>query len=188
MAKAPTKITVARAFYTLRRAVRERLLGRAFGSAHLLEATQYFQQAGVVGCIYCGSPDPERWDHLVSVQVGGATVLGNMVPACQPCDDSKGSKDYRAWLAGSAPRNPALGNQPLRDEIIFRLEAFQRRFGYAPAGDFEAALTPEQLTQYSGFLAALATFRTQLVALDLMPPAAREEEPEEDDDSQSNGG
>src|SRR5215207_601465 len=141
MPKAPTKITAARALYTLDRAMRERLLDHVFGTEHLLRAAEYFQQAGVAGCIYCGSPHIERWDHLVSVRMGGATVLGNMVPACQPCDDSKGSKDYRAWLSGPARHNPARANPSLRAEIIQHVEAYQRHFTYVPPADFHSALT-----------------------------------------------
>jgi hypothetical protein len=186
MPKAPTKITAARALYTLDRAMREHLLDRAFGTQHLLRASEYFHQSSIAGCIYCGSPHVERWDHLVSVREGGATVLGNMVPACQPCDDSKGSKDYRAWLSGSARRNPARAKPTLRDEIIQRIEAYQRHFSFAPAADFQSALTPEQRIQYSVFAERLVAFRAELVEFGLVPPTITEEELEGDDDSESN--
>jgi hypothetical protein len=156
--------------------MRERLLDHAFGTEHILRATEYFQQAGIAGCIYCGSPHVERWDHLVAVWAGGATVLGNMVPACQPCDDSKGSKDYRAWLSGSALRNPARANPDTRAEIIRRVEAYQSHFTYVPPSDFGSALTPEQRIQYSAFAGALAAFRVQLVGFGLVPPTTTEEE------------
>lgn len=184
MTKAPTKITAARALYMLDRAMRERLLDRAFRIEHLLRAAEYFQQASVEGCIYCGSSQVERWDHLVSVRDGGATVLGNMVPACQPCDDSKGRKDYRAWLSGRAPRNPARDNSSAHQEIIRRVEAYQQHFAYAPPADFISALTPEQHAQYSAFADLVTSFRSQLTAFGLFASSVTEEELSDDDNSE----
>ena len=184
MTKAPTKITAARSLYMLDRAMRERLLERAFGTEHLLRATEYFRQAGVEGCIYCGSAQVERWDHLVSVRSGGATILGNMVPACQPCDDSKGSRDYRVWLSGPARCNPARGNPSTHQEIIRRVEAYQQHFAYISPADFVSALTPEQHAQYSAFAESLATFRTQLAAFGLFAAPATEEELYDEDNSE----
>lgn len=174
-------MTAARALYTLDRAMREQLLDRAFGTEQLLRASEYFQRVGVPGCIYCSSLHVERWDHLASVQAGGSTVLGNMVPACQPCDDSKGSKDYRVWLSGSARCNPARDNPALREVIISRIDAYQTSFSYIPPTDFEAALTPEQRTQYSAFRVKLVAFRSQLVAFGLVPPNTTVEEGGDED-------
>jgi hypothetical protein len=181
MPKAPTKITAARALYMLDRAMRERLLDRAFGTEHLLRATKYFQEAGVAGCIYCDSPHVERWDHLISVRAGGATILGNMVPACQPCDDSKGSKDYRDWLSSSARCNPMRENSSMMTAIIRRIEAYQKHFSYSSPVDFISSLTLEQRAQYSAFAAELAAFRTRLATFGLFAPASATDELEEDD-------
>src|SRR5947199_173648 len=98
MSKAPTKMSASRALYTLGRAMKERLLDRDFGNQHLQRALDYFAQVGVEGCIYCGNKLVERWDHLVPVSVGGGTVVGNMVPACQTfqrgrLDVKKGKED-----------------------------------------------------------------------------------------------
>ena len=100
MRKAPTNMSASRALYALDRTIKERLLDREFGTQQLRTALDYFAQAGVAGCIYCGNELVERWDHLVPVSSGGGTVVGNMVPACGSCDDSKGAKDYRVWLDG----------------------------------------------------------------------------------------
>jgi hypothetical protein len=179
MRKAPTKMTASRALYTLDRAMKERLLNRDFGTEHLRRAIDYFQQVGVEGCIYCGSKNIERWDHLIPIQTGGATLLGNMVPACQPCDDSKGSKEYRTWLAGSALKNPARGNPEVLASIIARVDAYQRHFGYVPSRDFRSALDSQQLAQYEAFSELLASFRIQLTQFGLFAAALSEEETDE---------
>jgi hypothetical protein len=180
--KSPTKITAARALYTLDRAMREKLLERVFGTEELVKASEYFRSVGVNGCIYCGRLQVERWDHLVSVRAGGATVLGNMVPACQQCDDSKGPKDYRDWLSGTARYNPARGNPPVYEKIIQKVEAYQKHFSYIPPLDFDSALQPVQRTQYSTFIKKLAEFRIQLAAFDLIAAQATEEEQSEVDE------
>jgi 5-methylcytosine-specific restriction endonuclease McrA len=87
-------MTGSRAFLVLERAMKERLLARSFGTDERMSALQYFKEVGVTGCIYCDREAPERWDHLIPIRDGGATVIGNMVPACQLCDDSKSSKHY----------------------------------------------------------------------------------------------
>lgn len=180
--KSPTKITAARALYTLDRAMREKLLERVFGTEELVKASEYFLSAGINGCIYCGSNQVERWDHLVPVRSGGATVLGNMVPACKQCDDSKGSKDYKEWLSGTVRFNPARGNQTVYQKIIQQVESYQKHCSYVPPQDFDSALILEQRTQYSVFKKALAEFRVQLAGLGLVTAKAAKEEQSEMDE------
>jgi len=180
MPKQPTKITAARAIYMLDRAMREKLLERAFGATEILRATQYFREAGVNGCIYCGDSQVERWDHLVSVREGGATVLGNMVPACQQCDDSKGPSDFSVWLSSRVRLNPARDNPPIRENIIRDVKAYQVHFGYTPPADFIAALSPEQKLQYFAFKELPADFRTKLAAFGVCAANSIDEEPYED--------
>lgn len=51
-------------------------------------------------CAYC--PDTATtWDHIVPVIFGGKTEPGNILPACQPCNSSKGSRDLFPWLESS---------------------------------------------------------------------------------------
>lgn len=69
-------------------------------------------------CAYCGNGLPEKWhaDHLEPIQrgVSGALTgraflhpdrhrIDNLMPACPPCNISKGSMGlevWREWLAG----------------------------------------------------------------------------------------
>lgn len=44
-------------------------------------------------CAYCGDPWQEM-DHVLSLARGGRHEIGNMVPACRPCNRSKGARIY----------------------------------------------------------------------------------------------
>ncbi len=180
MRKAPTKMSASRALYTLDRAMQERLLDRAFGAQHLQRALDYFTHAGVEGCIYCGHKLVERWDHLIPVSAGGGTVVGNMVPACQPCDDSKGAKDYRRWLAGPAKKNPVRGKPEVYAAVVARVEAYQCHFGYVAPADFRAALDATQVAQYEAFLRVVSEFRSRLAQFGLVTVPLSEVEAEQE--------
>jgi len=55
-------------------------------------------------CVYCGNDDtgnPRTGiipDHLISSAENGDFTLGNVVPACQACNDKKGKLDWREFL------------------------------------------------------------------------------------------
>lgn len=148
--------------------MKEQLLERDFGTQQLKLALDYFTEVGIEGCIYCGSKVVERWDHLVPVSAGGGAIVGNMVPACQPCDDSKGGKDYLTWLAGSAKKNPARNRPALLAEITVKVDAYRQHFNYVAPADFREALNAEQLAQYEAFLHLVSGFRTHLTQLGLV--------------------
>ena len=57
-------------------------------------------------CVFCGNREVKRWDHLVPVMKGGETVLGNMVPACARCDDSKQAFPFEEWMVSDAKWSP----------------------------------------------------------------------------------
>jgi 5-methylcytosine-specific restriction endonuclease McrA len=49
-------------------------------------------------CAYCGvEPDSMERDHVVPLSNEGDTVPENIVPACQSCNRSKGSKSLSEW-------------------------------------------------------------------------------------------
>lgn len=49
-------------------------------------------------CAYCGAlPDKLHMDHVVPLSRGGAHAVGNMLPACEPCNLSKGAKLLVEW-------------------------------------------------------------------------------------------
>jgi hypothetical protein len=86
-------------------------------------------QPGDLRCAYCGDKSTE-WDHLRPLVLnrrptGFITEIANLVPACGKCNQSKGNKDWRKWMLGSAKRSPT--GRAIADvkERIRRLDAFQ---------------------------------------------------------------
>ena len=50
-------------------------------------------------CAYCGSQESIQADHVVPIARGGTHSIGNLVPACARCNQSKGSKLLTEWKA-----------------------------------------------------------------------------------------
>lgn len=48
-------------------------------------------------CYYCGAVKAGHADHVVPLAKGGRHSVGNLVPACAPCNMSKGSKFLSQW-------------------------------------------------------------------------------------------
>ena len=62
--------------------------------------------ARVDECFSCGkplSPDSEG-DHIVPVGRGGSHGIDNYLPACGPCNSSKGQRDLLEWWRGKNRR------------------------------------------------------------------------------------
>ncbi|MEU0245146.1 HNH endonuclease [Streptomyces sp. NPDC006235] len=49
-------------------------------------------------CAYCDAP-AEHLDHVVALSRGGADAAHNLLPACAPCNLSKGAKSLAEWAA-----------------------------------------------------------------------------------------
>lgn len=48
-------------------------------------------------CSYCGSHEQITADHVIPVELGGRHSEGNLVPACQSCNSSKGINYLFIW-------------------------------------------------------------------------------------------
>lgn len=48
-------------------------------------------------CAYCGVGGDMQVEHVVPISKGGEHHLGNIVPACQRCNFSKGKSDAETW-------------------------------------------------------------------------------------------
>lgn len=50
-------------------------------------------------CAYCGTKpkDTLHQEHIVPVVKGGGYTKGNIIPACQSCNSSKGATDFHEW-------------------------------------------------------------------------------------------
>lgn len=53
-------------------------------------------------CAYCGTKGDLHMEHVIPISKGGEHHLGNIVPACQDCNYSKGRSEVEAWY-GSQP-------------------------------------------------------------------------------------
>jgi 5-methylcytosine-specific restriction endonuclease McrA len=48
-------------------------------------------------CAYCGTEGDMQVEHVIAISKGGEHHLGNIVPACQRCNFSKGSAPAEQW-------------------------------------------------------------------------------------------
>ena len=145
---APKKITPAFGFsYIAQRALREGLGRRAFARDEMEQVVKWFSQhERQPACAFCGDSAVQRWDHLIPIREDGETVLGNMVLACQQCDDSKGRASFKEWMRGPSAKSP----QSLRvhdvEGRIRRLEEYMQTFGYVPT-PLEKRLNADELAR-----------------------------------------
>ena len=95
-------------------------------------------------CAFCGSAATAAnrgvvADHLIPVTDFGELVAGNTVPACQTCNDSRGNRDWRAFLQSRFANEAALR--------IAKIDAHVSKYNYSPSSP-ERSLTPEELEEY----------------------------------------
>lgn len=48
-------------------------------------------------CAYCGARGKLEREHVVPVMRSGAYIMGNIIPACKRCNQSKHDKDLMEW-------------------------------------------------------------------------------------------
>lgn len=128
----PMRMTPGFAFSFVDRCLQECLGRRAFGQADAERVWAHFFKGGTASCVYCGSPAVERWDHLLPVVLGGETVIGNMVPACRRCDDSKQALPFDEWMTSKAKHSPRSRGVTDLEVRIDRIRGYARHFGYEP--------------------------------------------------------
>lgn len=89
----PDAIRVAKRHFKREREKRERLTRR-----HVTQRDLQRMLARHRGCAYCGNnSEPIHWDHVLPLARGGGTTKGNLLPACAPCNLSKGAKTVMEW-------------------------------------------------------------------------------------------
>ena len=81
-------------------------------------------------CAYCGDKKSE-WDHFRAVvkdrkPTGFITEIANLVPSCGKCNQSRGNKDWKKWMLGSAKLSPKSRGIKDINERISRLEEFEK--------------------------------------------------------------
>lgn len=106
-----------------------------------------------VRCAYCGDKMTE-WDHLRPLvenqrPTGYISEIGNLVPACGKCNQSKGNSRWREWmLSTTAKHSPTARGKPDVAERIARLEAYERWRPPTRIDDFDAILGKEEWAAY----------------------------------------
>jgi hypothetical protein len=100
--RVPQRTTPGFVFSILDRSIKDCLSRRQFGLVEIKQVIDFFGE-GPPECVFCGSAAVARWDHLVPITSGGETVLGNMVPSCARCDDSKQHRPYEEWMLSEGP-------------------------------------------------------------------------------------
>jgi HNH endonuclease len=155
----PRRQTTAFGFSIVERCLLESLGRRQFGDAERAQAVEFFGEP--LQCVYCGSSDVTRWDHLIAVRTHGETVLGNMVPACGPCDDSKARTAFEEWMLGEAPRprrnRDVLGVVDIHSRIEV-LHAYMRQFHYT-AIPINERLNPQEYKDFNALIERLGDLR-----------------------------
>ena len=158
--KLPNKTYPALGLSLLDRSIKEYYSNRC-SKDELQEIREYFLQNGGLSCIYCGSHDATRWDHLTPVSQGGDTVKGNLVPACSSCDDSKQDRSVEEWLDSGSKKAPG---DVFRDKIIQKVSRYRSQFSYEPPVSFVSKLAAEELVIYRRFQTRINELRASLIA------------------------
>jgi HNH endonuclease len=108
-------------------------------------------EATDVRCAYCGDKATE-WDHLRPLVLnrgptGFVSEIGNLVPSCGKCNQSKGNKAWRDWMKSKARLSPTgRGVADVADRIV-RLDAYEQ-WRSPTKLDFDTLLGREQWEQY----------------------------------------
>ena len=74
-------------------------------------------------------------------------MIGNLVPACGKCNQSKGNKPWRDWMTSSAQRSPATRGIPDLRQRMERLDAFEAWKPQVPL-DFQELVDKDLLDGY----------------------------------------
>ncbi|MEX2445189.1 MAG: HNH endonuclease [Alkalispirochaeta sp.] len=100
-------------------------------------------------CAFCGEGATRENrgivpDHLVPVTDYGELMLGNVVPACQRCNDSRGNGDWRKYVVEEFPEKAS--------QRIATIEAYLSAHPYKPFHP-EEILNQDELREYNEILA-----------------------------------
>jgi len=136
--KVPQRTATSFSFAMIERTLKECFADRQFSpEEEVTKVLEFFFGAGQPECAFCGSSEIKRWDHLLPISKGGDTVLGNMVPACAQCDDSKQGKPFEDWMVSNAKYSPKSRGVKDVSQRIKRIKAYIQHFGYVPRSEEE---------------------------------------------------
>ena len=76
---------------------RVRMLGSQTDPVTVKETRRLFAQYPI--CVYCRVCPSEVLDHVIPLARGGSHTIDNLLPACEKCNFSKGSKTLEEWFS-----------------------------------------------------------------------------------------
>jgi 5-methylcytosine-specific restriction endonuclease McrA len=102
-------------------------------------------------CAYCGGLYSE-WDHLRPLVVdrkptGFISEIRNLVPSCGKCNQSKGNKNWQAWIGSNArlsPKTRGVADLTLR---IARLTKYEE-WGHVVPLDLSVLVTAHEWDEH----------------------------------------
>ena len=145
----------------LDRSLKEEICDRSFSKKDISDVLNYFSNKGINGCVYCGSSDLKRWDHLIPASEGGDTVKGNLVPSCSSCDDSKQNKEFKTWMNSDSDKSPkSKGVDDIKQRITI-IEKYVKQYKYK-AIPVKERLSPETLAEYQEILQEVQLLKIKL--------------------------
>ncbi len=157
---APQRTTPSFACSAVKRALFECIAVRKFGAPEMSQVLSFFAEHPPC-CAFCGGRPVKRWDHLIPVTQGGDTVLGNMVPACGKCDDSKADEPYESWAIGAAPGSPRSRGVKDLAQRLEKIGQYVAKYGYRPRTP-EQRLNEEELRRFEVLRSDLSRLRKDL--------------------------
>lgn len=161
--RAPQRTTPGFAFSEVGRSLQECLANRKFGQKEMKEVIAFFGFKRPE-CVYCGSLEVKRWDHLIPISKGGETVLGNMVPACSRCDDSRRDIPYEEWTYGDAKHSPKSRGVRDINQRVKRIKVYVEQCGYVHR-NLEERLSKEEINRLSEIRLKLREVRRDIEVL-----------------------
>ncbi|MCU4744788.1 HNH endonuclease [Natrialbaceae archaeon A-CW2] len=63
----------------------------------ILKENKYQMKENIGLCMYCGKESKTTFDHVIPMDNGGDSEMGNMVPVCPSCNSSKSNKNVIDW-------------------------------------------------------------------------------------------
>lgn len=102
-------------------------------------------------CAYCGDTASE-WDHLRPLvknkkPTGYISEISNLVPSCGKCNQSKGNKEWEAWMRSSAVLSPNTRGIRDLEARIARLREYES-VADPTRLDFEEIVGPELWSEH----------------------------------------
>ena len=102
-------------------------------------------------CVYCGNKCTD-WDHLFALvknkrPSGFFSDIGNMVPACGPCNQSKSGQHWKKWMLSSAKNSPTSRGISDIWTRIQKIENYIQRSNLR-AKNIEHYIKPHELREY----------------------------------------